>query len=116
MEKTEKKELGRQMRFTDEELDLIKRTFKGNAELLLLLRKVFLPELDPKAPLGQIIDLWMSLPVKEMSAQEAQVNILARNSLIMHIEQMLIQLNVLAEMEEFTPEQLKEREKKNSSR
>ncbi len=111
-----KKEIGKQMRFSDSELSLIKNTFKDNMELLLLMRKVFLPELDPKAPLGQIIDLWMSLPIKEMTPEDAQINILARNSLIMHIEQQLTQLNVLAEMDNLTVEELLERQKKNSSR
>ena len=111
-----KKEFGRQMRFTENELAIIRNTFKGNTDLLLLLRKVFLPELDPKAPLGQMIDLWMSLPVKEMSAQEAQVNILARNSLIMHIEQQLMQLYALAEQENMTVDELLERNKKDSTK
>jgi len=44
-----------QMRFTESELDLIRRTFKGNEALLKLLRKVFLPEIDPDAPLGQLL-------------------------------------------------------------
>lgn len=90
------------MRFSKEELALIKSTFKGNTDLLKLMRKVFLPELDPTAPLGQIIDLWMTVPVKEMSPEQAQINILARNSLIMHLEGQLIQLQVLAEMGEMT--------------
>jgi len=93
---------GQQMRFTNEELALIKATFKGNTDLLKLMRKVFLPEIDPKAPLGQMIDLWMTVPVKEMTAEQAQVNILARNSLIMHVEQQLLQLQALAEMDNMT--------------
>lgn len=102
------------MRFTDNELKIIRDTFKGNTELLKLMRKVFLPELDPTAPLGEMIDLWMSVPVKEMMPQEAQINILARNSLIMHIEQQLIQLNILAEME--TEKEQAERTKKDSAK
>lgn len=93
---------GQQMRFTNEELALIKATFKNNTDLLKLMRKVFLPEIDPKAPLGQMIDLWMTVPVKEMTAEQAQVNILARNSLIMHVEQQLLQLQALAEMDNMT--------------
>ena len=93
---------GQQMRFSKEELALIKSAFKGNTDLLKLMRKVFLPEIDPTAPLGQLIDLWMTVPVKEMTAEQAQVNILARNSLIMHLEQQLLQLQALAEMGEMT--------------
>jgi len=54
---------GRQMMYTEDELTLIKATFKNNEKLLKLMRKVFLPEYDPNAPLGQVIDLWLSLPV-----------------------------------------------------
>jgi len=109
-------EKGKQMRFTNEELTLIKNTFKGNEGLLKLMRKVFLPEFDPKAPLGQTIDLWLSVPIKEMDQEQIIVNILARNSLIMHVEQQLIQLNVLAGMEEISEEEQKERNAKNSSK
>ena len=104
------------MRFTGDELNLIKNTFKGNVELLKLLRKVFLPEIDPGAPLGQLVDLWCSLPIKEMLPEQAQINILARNSLIIHIEQQLIQLNILAEMNNFTPEELIAKSNKDSAK
>ncbi len=83
--------------------------------MLKLLRKVFLPELDPDAPLGQIIDLWMTIPVNQYpSDQQAIINLLARNQLIMHIEQQLMQLQKLAETEEETEEEKKERIKKDS--
>ena len=107
-------EKGQQMRFTDSELDLIRRTFKGNETLLKLLRKVFLPEIDPDAPLGQIIDLWMTVPVNQLPPDQAIVNLLARNQLIMHIEQQLMQLQKLAEMSEETEEEKRERIKKDS--
>jgi hypothetical protein len=107
-------EKGQQMRFTDSELDLIRRTFKGNETLLKLLRKVFLPEIDPDAPLGQTIDLWMTIPVNQLPPDQAVINLLARNQLIMHIEQQLLQLQKLAEIEEETEEEKKERIKKDS--
>jgi len=106
----------RQMRFTQEEIDIIKSSFKGNEKLLKLLRKVFLPELDPDAPLGQQIDLWMTVPVKELDPQHAMVNILARNHLISHIEQQLISLSVLANTDSKTMEEVKEALKKDSSK
>jgi len=107
---------GRQMMYTEDELTLIKATFKNNEKLLKLMRKVFLPEYDPNAPLGQVIDLWLSLPVKEMSPEAAQINILARNSLIMHIENQLQVINVLATAEVETVEEARERVAKNSSK
>src|SRR3990167_7265597 len=107
---------GRQMRFTEQELSLIKNTFKGNTELLKLMRKVFLPEIDPKAPLGQIIDLWMveANDIKGMEPETAYLNILARNKQIMLVESCLNQLYVLAETDAETPEEKAIRQKKDS--
>jgi hypothetical protein len=84
---------GNQMRISPEERDMIRKVFKGNMPLLLLLRKIFLPEIDPKAPIGQIIDLWMTIDIKDMTAEEALVNIKARNSVISHIDQQLMTLH-----------------------
>ena len=105
---------GQQMRFSDEELSLIKTTFKGNEKLLKLLRKVFLPEYDPQAPLGQTIDLWMTLDLGSLTPEEQRVRIHARNSLIMHIESRLIELNTLADRKEETQAEKKERMEKDS--
>ena len=107
---------GKQMRFTEDELELIRNTFKGNDKLLKLMRKVFLPEIDPDAPLGQIIDLWMTVPVKEMKPEDALVNILARNQLISHIERQLIQLDILANNPKLTLEDITKKQKQNSSK
>src|SRR5690348_14705345 len=107
---------GRQMRFTEGELSLIRSTFKGNTDLLKLMRKVFLPELDPKAPFGQMIDLWMTVPLKQLSPEQAAIQLIARNELINHLDQMLMQLQALAEMKEETPEEATERRKKDSSK
>lgn len=95
---------GGQMRFTDDELALIKATFKGNEPLLKLMRKVFLPEIDPTAPLGQMIDLWLTVDVRSMDPQQALVRLMARNELIVHVDQQLMQLNALADMDENTQE------------
>ena len=106
----------KQMRFTDEELTIIKSTFKGNEKLLKLLRKVFLPEYDPYAPIGQVVDLWMTLDLANLSEQEREVRIFARNGLISHVEQQLLQLNVLAEMKFETPKEEAERKEKDSTK
>jgi hypothetical protein len=107
---------GRQMIFTDMELAVIKATFKDNEPLLKLLRKVFLPEYDPNAPLGQAFDLWLTLNVAQMDPLQAQVHILARNSLITHIDQQLIQLDYLARMETPTPEAQASKAKADSAK
>lgn len=107
---------GKQMRITNEEKALIKAHFKGNDELLLIIRKIFLPEIDPQAPLGQVIDLWMSTKIDDMSPEEAIINMKARNNLIAHIDQMLMQLKLIAELDLENQEQVTARLKKNSSK
>jgi hypothetical protein len=109
-------EKGKQMRFSDAELNIIKATFKGNEALLKLLRKVFLPEYDPNAPFGQVIDLWMTIDLNQLPQDEAIRRIYARNTLISHIEQQIMQLNILAEAKDETDEEKKDREKKDSSK
>ena len=91
---------GRQMRFSPEELEMLRGAFKGNDRLLKLLRKVFLPEIDPYAPLGQVVDLWMTIDLRQQTPETAYVNLMARNTLITHVEQQLLQIQVLANMEE----------------
>lgn len=90
---------GSQMRITPDERDLIKRTYKGNDAALLILRKIFLPEVDPKAPIGQVIDLWMTLK-SDVSMEQQLINLAARNLMIAHTDQMLMQLKLIAESTE----------------
>ena len=106
---------GKQMRFDEGELELIRTTFKDNPALLKLLRKVFLPEYDPKAPLGQAFDLWMTLQIQGMTPDVAYVHMLARNQVITHVEQQLLQLDALAGIEPENPKQIAERAKKNGT-
>jgi hypothetical protein len=108
--------VNQEMRITDEELRLIKNTFAENDDLLKLLRKVFLPELNAKAPLGQQIDLYMTIPVDNMTMEQALVNLKARNTLINHVEMQLLMLKSLAGLKEETVSETKERLKKDSSK
>ena len=107
---------GQQMRITEEELTTLKKLFKGNHDLLKLLRKLFLPELDPYVPIGQNIDLWMTIPVDNMKAEEALINLKARNTVITHLEQVLNTIRILVEVTDETPEELREKLKKDSSK
>jgi len=110
------KEEGKQMRITDAELKTIKHTFADNDHLLKVLRKVFLPEIDPNAPIGQTIDLWMTLKTDDASPDQLVINLKARNLLITHIEQQLMQLKFLAGKKDETVEETKNRLSKNSSK
>lgn len=107
------------MRYSDSELSLIKGTFSENDELLIALRKVFLqiplspldqsllitikghteildilkktflPEIDGDAPFNQVIDLWMTVEIKNKSTSDAKLEVLAREKLIHYIKQQL---------------------------
>lgn len=104
------------MRINDMDLSMIKNTFADKDELLKVMRKIFLPEITSDAPIGQNIDLWMTMKVDDMSAEEALINIKARNSLIQHVEMCLSQLKVLAGMKKESVDQTKERLAKDSSK
>lgn len=99
------------MRFTEDELLLIRDTFKNNEPLLKVLRKVFLPEYDPTAPLGQIVDLWSTVDMKNMTPEAAWLHFTARHDLIKHVESQLLQLkglsNVIIEGREEKAKRLK---------
>lgn len=105
-----------EMRISDIELSALKNTFADNDALLKTLRKIFFPEITADAPIGQNIDLWMTLSIDGMNPEEAMVNIKARNSLIAHIENCLLQIKILAGQKDESVEQTKERIKKNSNK
>jgi len=110
-----------QMRYNDGELSMIKNTFAGNDELLLairkvmlqfelgesdkeilkmikgkevqaLLRKTFLPTLSEDAPRHQLIDLWMSIDVKDKSVADMDMIFKSREMLINLLDQQLKEL------------------------
>lgn len=114
----ENKKQQRQMRYTDKELQLIKSTFAENDELLKIIRKVmlqipldsvdlsrlelvkkpevlavlrktFLPTIDPDAPLNQVIDLWMTIQIADKTPDEALPHFKARKKLIEYLDQQL---------------------------
>jgi|ERR1035437_65069 hypothetical protein len=107
---------GSQMRITEQDTALMRTTFKDNEPLLLLLRKIFLPELDPNVAIGQMIDLWMTVDTKEMTPEDAFIRLIARNQLISHVDNCLntIKLNAL-KVEETEAEKIA-KTKKNSSK
>lgn len=107
---------GSQMRITDDERRLIAATFKGNDNLLRLMRKMFLPELDPTAPLGQMLDLWMTVSIKDKTPDEAYSDLLARNTLISHVDNVLMQLSLIGNIEEKTPAEIAQKQKTDSAK
>lgn len=108
--------MNKEMRISDDELALIKALFADNPGALKLLRKVFLPEITFTAPLGQQVDLWMTLKIEDLSPEQALINLKARNTVIQHVEGCLMQLNSLAGMKEESVEDTKKRLAKNSTK
>ena len=100
------------------DLLLLKQLFGGDESMMRikLLRKVFLPEYDPDAPIQQNVDLWMTVPLKELTLEEAMIRLYARNELITHVEAMLNQIAILSNKVEVTPQQLAERQRKDSGK
>lgn len=109
-------EKGKQMRFTDAELSLLRGVFGGNDKLVKLLRKIFLPQYDPEAPFMDNIDLWMTIDVRSLSPEAAFVRLLARNETINHIEARLAEVHTLANTKEETPDEVVQKKIKNSSK
>lgn len=104
------------MRFTEEELSLLK-IFKDE-KLLKLLRKVFFPRYDYDAPIGQTIDmLWVGLEqLGQMSPQDRELAILSQIRLNSHIERQLMQLQFLANRNEESEDDKKKRIAKDSAK
>lgn len=101
------------MRFDDKELLLIKSTFAENDGLLkqirkhflqeetskevmglskdakAVLRKAFLPTIDTDAPIHQVVDLWLTLDLKEKSPEQLQEHAFVRQKLIKYLDDRL---------------------------
>lgn len=106
----------KQMRITDDELSVIKGLFADNEDALKVMRKIFLPEIDYSAPLGQIVDVWLPVEIDDVTPEQAIINIKARKTLITHIETCLLQLRNLAGSKVDSVEQTKKKLMQNSNK
>jgi len=180
----------KQMRYSDAELSVIKNTFCENEDVLkairkhflqlklskaeesmlkgfskdvlVVLRKSFLPEIDGDAPIHQVVDLLITVDIKEKTPEQLYlafnarkvlmdyldnrlaeleedkrstdssfkdlsiiegkdeeklwIDMNVRNTLVVHVEQQLSQLQILAGTKDETPEQTKEKLLKDSSK
>lgn len=107
---------GSQMRITEEEINLIRSTFKNNESLLKLMRKMFLPELDPKAPFGQMIDIYHTIQTKDRNPEDIAVELMARNMVIDHTDNVLTQLWILSMSEETIAAEVVAKAKQDSAK
>lgn len=104
------------MRYTEKELGLIKSLFAENEDMVKALRKkmldfplskveqnlvtlndesralvskTFNPQIDPDAPIHQVIDLWMTVDFKEKTPEEAGILFEARDIVIEYLKERL---------------------------
>lgn len=77
---------------TDDEKKQIKDLFGSSPVLRKLMRKQFLPEIQSDLPLGQTVDLWMMIDLKDKGSEEIQFIVRTRKKLIEMIETSLLML------------------------
>ena len=104
------------MRYNPNELGLIKSTFADNEQAIIALRKkmlgvqlsevetnlttyndevmavlskTFNPQIDPEAPIHQIIDLWMTVDIKDKTPEQARINCKAREIVLEYVDKRL---------------------------
>ena len=144
-----------QLPLTEQEETEVIKHFHGKQDIMKILRKCFLPELDGDAPIHQTIDLWMTIKIDDKTPEEAKpfiearrrlidyieqqldelggahnkpkilfrtltngdyVDLTMRNTMIMHTEQQLNAINVMAGLKEETSEEQKKRLEKDSNK
>jgi hypothetical protein len=72
---------------TADESSTLSYLIKNNVALQQVIRKIFLPEIDGDAPLGQQLDLWMTVQIADKTPELAHLLLQSRERLIKLIEQ-----------------------------
>ena len=131
--KNRMKEVSQKSRYSEEELSMISASFFENNDLLMairkfflqgeltphqeqylksltpditkLLRKCLLPEIDPDAPLHQVVDLWLTIDTTNKLPEDSILDMKARKIVISYLEQ---QFDRLREDKEFGNIELKD--------
>ena len=141
-----------QMELTEQEDVMIRGAMKDN--VVDLLRRFFLPELEGDDAVGNGVDLWMTIKIDDKEPEQAKphmdarellinymeqqseelsgsargeivfknlirkgfVSLVARNTIIMHVQQQLMQIKLLAGTKEETPEETIKRLHQDSSK
>ena len=87
---------------TDNEKDSLTYLFKDNEPLQKAIRLMFLPELDGDMPLGQNMDLYMTVEIENLPPDFVHLVLKARAQLIELLEQGLANLLTPVESDKFT--------------
>lgn len=100
------------------EMSLIQNTFRGNAALIKVLRKVLIPTIsDPSLPIESVNDdPFLNRDWAAMPEQEVKAIVLARQDAIKFVIGGLIKLQIIANQPVETDKEREARLKKDSSR
>lgn len=101
---------------TEEEIKFLNGSFANNPVGLKALRKLFLYEVEMENPLGMARDMWTTLDLTNMSAEDRVLAVTARQMMIRHIEGALTVLATIAGDKVETQEEIEKRMKKNSNK
>lgn len=78
---------------TESEKMYVQSVFDGNESLKKLMHKMFFPTISGEIPIGQTIDLWLTLECKDKTDEEVESQLIARQKLIDHIKKSLALLD-----------------------
>lgn len=81
-----------QVKLTEEEAVVFASAVSSKPEVIALLRKLLLPTIDADAPLHQVIDLWLTVNIREKTPDQSYCELLARDVLISYLEQQFGQI------------------------
>lgn len=78
-----------QLKLDKFETTLIDNSITKKPNVVDVIAKCFLPEIDPETPIQQVIDLWMTIDMKDKDVDEAYPHIVARSLLIQYLKEQL---------------------------
>lgn len=105
-----------EQRVTEDDKVILRTAFKDNLPLVKVLRKLFLERIDNDTPVHQNIDLFRKEDYAAMSPEEVKINILARNMLLSHLEQKLMNILYLVEEKQISPAELAMKRRQDSTK
>ena len=76
---------------TESEASLIKG-FASKPNAMAILRKTLLPELNPEAPVGQLVDLWINIDTKNKLVEDAHLEMRAKDIFVKYLKQQFKEL------------------------
>lgn len=81
-----------QLELSETDKTILTNAFKGNRELLKLMRKKLVAELDPNSPLGLNSDIWKEIKTQDVSPEMVLLDIKAKGVVLALLEEGLKKL------------------------